>query len=167
MENSLDDNKGLSFRAQLVLFGLSLVLIISLPVLSVELQRPWHALDILIKQGNAVLAGVESGMDGNELRRMNDFALRVSSATNGYDEDCLIWSFNMLIMKDQLSSEKAIRKALAEQGEDLKNFDYGKVQKAFAFWQGQFSSDPGLKEIFRKYQRAPDPDPAEFQERRL
>ena len=151
MGNSGDENKGLSFRAQLVLFGLLLVLIVALPVLFVEVQRPWDALDVLIGQGNAVLAGVKSGMDENDLQRMNEFALRVSPLTDDYDEDALVWTFNMLIMKGKLLSEEGARKVLEESGAGLENYDYAKVQKAFAFWQDQFSSEPGLTAIFGKY----------------
>lgn len=145
------ETTGLSFRSQIALFGATLVLIVALPVLILEVRRPWQALDSLIEEAWTMLAGVKSGFEPEELSRMNQFALQIPEAAGSLDQNSLTWSFNLLLRKGELPSEEEMRKALAEAETDTAEFDYAKAQKAMAFWKERFESEPGLLDLFRKY----------------
>lgn len=143
--------KGLSFRARLALFGVVLVVLVALPALVVDVRRPWDALDSLIRQGNAVIAGVEASVPPEDLARMNAFALKVSAEADENLEDPLIWSFNLLLDSDTLPGPEQFQ-GLAQAAE-IGEHNYEELVAADAFWRQRFAAEPGLLEIFRHYKR--------------
>lgn len=146
------ESKGLSFRAQLVLYGITLVLIVGLPVLVIESKRPWNALDAMILHGHGVLAGIETGFETREVKIMNEFALRIAGVADPEDEDYLVWTFNMIILEDRLLTEEEMKSGFEENEKEVEKFDYTRVKAGYEFWQKELAV-PGLTEIFRKYKR--------------
>jgi hypothetical protein len=64
----------MTFRGKLTAYGMSLVLLLGVPFLLIEIQRPWQELDSLLERTEALLGGVAPGFDVNDLVVMNDFA---------------------------------------------------------------------------------------------
>lgn len=143
--------KGITFRARLALFGALLVALVALPALIVDVQRPWDALDSLIKQGNAVIAGVEAASPADDLARMNRFALQASDDADEPLEDPLIWSFNLLLDSDTLPTAAEFMKMAAAAG--IKEYNYDELVAASSYWRGKFAAEPGLLDLFRHYKR--------------
>ncbi len=141
-----------SFRKQLVMFGLVLVSIIALPVLVIEAQRPWQALDQLILRGNIVVSDMETKFAPDDLRQMNNFALRISELTDKPEDDYLTLAFGQIMERDQLLRRQEIEKILSENDQD-REFDYQQLQTAFKFWQEQFFIQPELLFVFRQYKQ--------------
>jgi class 3 adenylate cyclase len=147
------ERKGMSFRGQLITFGLCLAALASAPALVAEIPRPWEELDNLIGRGHGVLAGVRTGFASEDLARMNRFALSVSVPASLEDEDYLTWAFNLLLLEGGLPPEKEMKKAIAASDSERKDFEYQGVEKAVRFWEDRFAADPGVKELFQKYKR--------------
>jgi len=145
-----EKGKPLAFRTQLVLFGLLLVIIVALPSLIVEVQRPWDELGQLIGRGKIIVSEVKADFTLGDLQEMNDFALEVQKKADPENEDYLIWAFNLLITGQKLSSTE-IEKTVLANNEEIKKVEEDNLDKAFAFWQGQFAKQPGLILIFKKY----------------
>jgi len=143
-----------AFRRKLITYALILVLAVGLPVVGFELQRPWNLLDQLITQGKIVLARLSNSFDQQEIERMNRFALKVNGLTGDYDEDYLIWSFNLLVTEGALPSEQEMKATLKENDAEPEDFDYQKLSETFGFWRNLFNQEPGLLELFQKYKQA-------------
>ena len=56
----------MSFRTKLVVFALTLIIILALPLAYVQGQRPWRQLYALIDETRARLDGVECAFDREE-----------------------------------------------------------------------------------------------------
>jgi class 3 adenylate cyclase len=150
MERKNAKKARLSFRAQLVLFGLLLVMIVALPPLIIEIQRPWDELSQLISRGKIIVSEVKTDFTLWDLQKMNNFALESQKKADPNNEDCLIWTFNLLITGQNLSYEE-INKTVLENNEEIKKVDEANLVKAFAFWQEQFANQPELIPLFKKY----------------
>jgi len=144
--------KSKSFRKQLVLFGFILVSIIALPVLVIEAQRPWQALDQLILQGNIVVSDVETKFSTDDLMKMDNFALKIAQIPNKPGNEYLAMAFGQLIDHDHLLSQQETEKILSSNNK-TQRFDYQQLQTAFRFWQEQFFAEPGLILIFKQYKQ--------------
>lgn len=147
-ENGKDN--GLSFRSQLVLYGLLLVFIVALAPLFIEVQRPWEKLAQLIDKGKIVSAQIKSDFNSDDLKQMNEFAFKIKATANPEQEDYLIWTFNLIIEGQKLSAAE-IKKTLMENDADQTEVNEENLTKAYIFWQEQFASQPKLIPIFRSY----------------
>ena len=147
----------MSFRTQLVLFGLLLVIIVALPSLIIEVQRPWEELNNQVDRGKIVISQVKSEFNPYQLQGMNEFALKINKEVNPENEKYLIWTFNLWF--DFCQSENCVMVLtpdymlgnLKAKGIDTKDFDFEKLRNAEDFWDHQFASDPHLRIIFKDY----------------
>lgn len=139
----------LSFKIQLLLAGLLLVSLVAIPVLAIEVQRPWQALNNAIDKGNIVLAQLKSNFTEDELLQMNNFALKIAELDPQYNEDYLIWTFNLLLEKNSLPSEKELKSILQQNKIEVPDFDYSQLQLIYGFWQKQFFAEPDTLKLFR------------------
>jgi len=149
MEKDVQKSR-LSFRTQLVLFGLLLVIIVALPPLIIEVQRPWDELSQLIGRGKIIVSEVKADFTLWDLQKMNSFAFEVQKKADPDNEDCLIWAFNLLITGQDLSYTE-IKKTVLAKNEKIKSIEDANLVKAFAFWQEQFDNQPELLSLFKKY----------------
>jgi len=154
----MNQKSRLTFRMQLVHFGLLLVLIVALPSLIIEIQRPWDELDNLISKGKIVVSQVQSDFNPYQLRRMNDFALKINKEANPENEKYLIWTFNLWFQFCGASTfctmaltPDYMTENLKAQGIETKDFDFEKLRQAEDFWDRQFASDQTLRLIFKMY----------------
>jgi len=139
----------ISYRTQLILFGVFLVFVVAIPVLYVELRRPWDTLDQLIAKGKIVIVQVKSSVAPEDLQKLNDFAFHIDEVADPAQEDYLIWTFNIFLMEGNLLPEEDMKKIL-EENEYEGEFNYDKVKKAYDFWREQFSKSPEMVELFKK-----------------
>ncbi|MCX6746333.1 MAG: adenylate/guanylate cyclase domain-containing protein [Candidatus Parcubacteria bacterium] len=157
MDEKTAKKSRLSFRTQLVLFGLLLVLIVALPPLIVEIQRPWEELANLISQGKIVVSQVKSDFHPYQLKKMNEFALRINESADPELENYLVWTFNLWFEFCEhetcimVLTPEYMAKILKAKGMETKNFDFQKLLQAEDFWEKQFASDPRLRIIFKEY----------------
>lgn len=142
----------LTFRAQLVLFGLLLVLITALTPLIIEAQRPWDELDNLIAKGNIIASQTNSSFAKSDLAKMNAFAFSLNKLAEKLPEDALIWSFNLLILEGKLPDKKEMQAELIK-NELSPDFDYAEIERAFKFWQNLFDNDQEALELFKRYKK--------------
>jgi class 3 adenylate cyclase len=140
----------MSFRTQLALFSLAVVLLAGVPAAFLEARRPWETLESLVAQGRTLLAGVESGFARADLARMSAFGLRMAKETAPYREDCLGWAFGQIVLRGALLTEAEMRLVLEKEAPGTGRLDYAAVGDAFAFWKARFDAEPGLLEVFRK-----------------
>ncbi|HDQ23017.1 MAG TPA: adenylate/guanylate cyclase domain-containing protein [Candidatus Uhrbacteria bacterium] len=145
--------KSYSFRGQLMLLCFLLVIMMAVPVMVFEIQRPWQALNQLITQSKMVVSNLQEKFDPEELAKINNFAAKITDYPNQNEPQYLTWAFGLLLEDDMLPSEENIRQILAENEIDINDFDYDQLKKAFRFWQKQFFNEPGLIFIFRKYKK--------------
>ena len=147
----------MSFRTQLVLFGLLLVVIVALPSLIIEVQRPWEELANLISRGNIIVSKVKSDFDPYQLKKMNEFALHINESADPKLENYLVWTFNLWFEFCEhetcvmVLTPEYMTKILKTKGMDTKNFDFQKLLQAENFWDKQFAPDPRLRIIFKEY----------------
>lgn len=153
MEDKEKSRKKISFRSQLLLFGMFLVLIVAVPVLVIEVQRPWQLLQQLIKQANAVIAEVKLNFPKEDLVRLNQFALEVNRDADEELENQLAWTFTLMIGGDSLLSKEDMLEVLKENEVETADFDYAKVEAAYNFWQEKFEQAPGVQEKFQQYKQ--------------
>jgi len=147
-----EKKKALAFRTQLILFGLLLVIIVALPTLIVEVQRPWDELGQLISRGKIIVSEVKSDFNLGNLQKMNDFAFEVQKKADPENENYLIWTFNLLVTGQKLSYAE-IKKVILANNEEIKSVDDANLDKAFAFWQEQFANQTELIFICQKYKQ--------------
>ncbi|MCX6745188.1 MAG: adenylate/guanylate cyclase domain-containing protein [Candidatus Parcubacteria bacterium] len=153
MEKGKNTRKGFSFRSQLMLFCFLLVLLIAVPVLVIEVQRPWQALNQLITQSKIVVSDLQSKFETDELTRLNNFTFKIADSPAQLDPQYLTWSFGILMARDSLLSEQEVRQVFKENNVAVTNFDYAKLEQTFRFWQEQFFNDPGIIFIFRAHKQ--------------
>lgn len=139
-------------RRKLVFHLMGIIAVIAVLILPIELYRPIDKLNQLVENSKSLISGAAAALDPGQLDRMNQFVLRVIPLTYEDEEmgDYLFVSFTMLILEDGLVSVEEVQSALAEEGNEIENFDYRRLEKAAAFWIRQFSDDPGIREIFVK-----------------
>ena len=152
----------MSFRKKLVLFGLSLVAIISIPFLYFEIQRPWRELGILIEKTEARLEGLECAFDKDEWMQMNRFALDMvgelyeeeeKTVRENYYPDYWSMSHSLYLLLDRgaLPTEKSLLSEFKENDLEYVDFTYDELTKWYRFWKSEFDKRPGLEAVFRKY----------------
>ncbi len=140
-----------SFRNHLSVAIVSLIMLIFIPVLLVELKRPWQKLDQLIEQANLHISAVSSNIEPDELNQMNSFAFEIAKRTKGLNRDYLIWTFNLYLENQTLPAEQELLKALKDNGNKIEKLNYPEIQQAFAFWQQQFFANQGVLELMRRH----------------
>jgi len=148
------NKKKLSFRTQLILYGVLLVAIVALPVLYVEVQKPWQLLQQMIDQSKIVIVEVKTNFSEEELARMNQFALAMNEQADPEQEDYLIWAFNIYVIEKRLLTEEEMLTVFQEQEEELEDFDYTQVKQSYAFWQEQFAVHDNIDSLFIRYKQA-------------
>ena len=157
MEEKTAKKSRLSFRTELVLFGLLLVLIVALPSAIIEIQRPWDELDNLVSKGKIVVSQVKSDFHPYQLKKMNEFALRINASADPELRNYLVWTFNLWFEFCEhetcimVLTPEYMAKILKDKGMETKNFDFQKLLQAEDFWEKQFATDPGLRIIFKEY----------------
>lgn len=145
------ERRGRSFRAQLVLFAALVVSVVLVPVLLVEVPRPWQALDELIARGETLLAGVETTIPEADLVRMNAFALAAAALPPVADDEHLAWAFSLLLERGALPAEAEMRRTLRERmPEDAGRLDYPTAVRALEFWRQRFAADPALIPVWQQ-----------------
>lgn len=147
----------LSFRTQLVLFGLLLVIIVALPSLIIEVQRPWEELNNQVDLGKIVISQVKSEFTPHQLQKMNEFAFKINQAADPKNEKYLIWTFNLWF--EFCRSEDCIMvltpeymlERLKEKRIEIKDFNFQKLRQAEDFWDQQFKANLALRITFKEY----------------
>lgn len=153
----MKNKKFIPFRAKLVLFAFLIVLIIGLPVLYFEVQRPWQVLHSQIELSDTLLGSVHTTINKNDLELMNTYALTLlekGETLTPEEHDYYDMSFNMLLLKNTLLSEEEMDNTLKQNIPHYhKVVDYEAVKKSYDFWQGEESNHPQEFILFRKYKQ--------------
>ena len=125
--------KTVSFRKRLVRFGLTLACIMALPLLYVEIQRPWDELEKLVTTEEGVISGVVASFDDSELVRMNRFTsdvitLRVKHLEElpqeSYQREAFVQSFQLLLESDTLPGNAQIEQNYEEEGLQFEGYSH-------------------------------------------
>ena len=151
----------MSFRTKLVVFALTLIAILALPLAYFQVQRPWRQLYALIDETRARLDGVECAFNREEITRVTRFALRMAAAFDRdsdreYPEDSYpYWAssqgFYLLLDEGSLPSQEEVLAVFEEEALEFSDFDYGELEKWYRFWQRELDGRPGLEALFRRY----------------
>lgn len=157
--------KFVSFKTKLTRFGLFLVLLVAVPVLVIEVQRPWDSLRKMVDQSETLIAGVVAAITEGELKAMCDFAEAVaveqhatSDADNAepFTDDARKQSFGLLLLHGELPPEDAILETYREEELSFEGYDYALLRTEFEAWKERFARQPGLLETFRRVRRVID-----------
>jgi len=155
------ERSAMSFKAKLLSFAFTIILILAVPLLYFECRRPWDLLYALIGKSEAQLIGIESAMDADELARMNAFALDVHPSLHlrrpkdlppdHYDLWANSHSFYLILDKGGLPTASAVRKTFIDNGLVYTGYRYEALSDWYAFWKRELNLRPGLERVLRKY----------------
>lgn len=150
-----DKGRYTPIRRKLIVHVMVMIGVLALLILPFELYRPIDKLERLVDNAKALIAGVEASLDRGELARMNDFVLRVMPQARELETlgPYLYVSFTMLITEGELVGSEEVQAALEEEGTEIENFDYRRLEEAAAFWGERFASDPGVDQVFARNKR--------------
>ena len=68
----------MSFRRLLLLFALTLIVILAVPLAILEARKPWQELYRLIDRSRVLIGGLTPAFEEEDLRKMAGFALRMA-----------------------------------------------------------------------------------------
>ncbi|MFP4420888.1 MAG: adenylate/guanylate cyclase domain-containing protein [Desulfococcaceae bacterium] len=148
-----------SFRKRLMYFAGVIIGFIALVVVPIELHRPYEELDRLIQNARSLIAGVRSGIPGDEMIRMNRFALETIAdpqigAVEGR-ENYFYLSFNLLITDGEIPPAADVFQRMEDFGAfgGRENFRYEWLRETADYWEARFAAAPGMREVFAKNKR--------------
>jgi len=142
------------FRLKLFYSVSAVILAIALIVIPLEVRRPYDELDQLIANARNLIAGTLSSFNDGDINLLNRFVLDVLPLTQEMDEDDSIYqqmSFNMLATGGRLLPEEEVKAGIEDAGLEIEGFDYARLEKAGAFWRGQFAKHPGIEALIHRY----------------
>ncbi len=119
------------FRKKLIFFAAIIIAIIAVPVLLLEIQRPWQELDRSIQLSNSIIGPVQESISDDELRRMIAFTEdQIASQSAAPMPQHLDWTFSMYLLEERLLSEKEIQQTLQQRNKE-QAFSYSEVTRAY------------------------------------
>ncbi|MFP4390863.1 MAG: zinc-ribbon domain-containing protein, partial [Desulfococcaceae bacterium] len=135
-----------SFRKRLMYFAGVIIGFIALVVVPIELHRPYEELDRLIQNARSLIAGVRSGIPGDEMIRMNRFALETIAdpqigAVEGR-ENYFYLSFNLLITDGEIPPAADVFQRMEDFGAfgGRENFRYEWLRETADYWEARFAA---------------------------
>lgn len=138
------------FRKKLVYFAGIISMIIAIPVLFIEVQRPWLELDRSIQLSNSIIGPVQESFSDDELQQMIVFTeQQIASQSATPLPRHLDWTFTMFLLEERLLSEKEIQQTLQRQNKE-QAFSYEEVTRAYQYWEQLFADNPELKALLKK-----------------
>lgn len=150
-------SRRIPFRTILWLFAGIIVFSIGIPILVIEVQKPWQELDNLVDKGKIIVVNSQKSFDQTELEIMNQTAIAMNMAIDAnpelHNEQYLTWTFNMMIIEGKLLDKKTVMEKLSENKVIVSEFDYDKIVKTYNFWEGMFEWDKDPIELFAKYKK--------------
>ncbi|MBN1675874.1 MAG: adenylate/guanylate cyclase domain-containing protein [Kiritimatiellae bacterium] len=147
----------MSFRRRLVCFGLLLIAILAVPVVCLEIQRPWQRLYSLLGRTEAHLLGMRSALDEGSLGRLSKFALDVTAKLHGRDwtqrNETIGAAFNMLLDENRLLPEEDVTKLFEQENVQIEGYTYEALSRWYEFWRNELKDEPRLLALLRRYRR--------------
>lgn len=151
------------FRVILIRWFLAVVAVLGVPVLLVEVQRPFDRLQRLVETTNAVLATVASAVPDQDLARMSRVALALAEkeGTDGQppvadllpdDERLAAVAFAFYLSGDEPPPVDEIRATVTENESDLE-VDEAALREAMSAWAGVLARDPEPEETRAAFRR--------------
>ncbi len=144
------------FRETLFRWMLFVIAMITLPILALEVRRPWEELDGRIEAAQALAAGVSAGITDEDLARMNETALLLAREVHDEQEaEARAVAFAVWVELGRLVTEDELRARYASLESEAP--PYPLVQRELEAWRQHFEAEPegpARLDSFRRAQRA-------------